>query len=76
MEAQATRAKAIMVGQDFLWLQKEGRKAAIDQCIETGELHLMCTQPNGYIQNWGKGDVPQPYTENYVRIALTKAAQE
>lgn len=60
------QAAAREIAAQFRAIQERGGHAAID--FRNGELVLRCTQPQPNPKTWGRGAVPQPYTQEWVRI--------
>lgn len=58
--------KASEIAEQFRAIQARGGHAAIDFC--NGELALVCTQPQPNLASWGRGAVPHPYADNWVRL--------
>lgn len=48
-------------------IQARGGHAAID--FKDGELALQCTKPSPDTETWGRGAVPQAFTDGWVRLA-------
>ncbi len=64
-DTQATQARKI--ARQFDDIKKRGGHAAID--YKNGDLMLNTSQPTSDPLTWGNGQVPQTYTDEWVRLA-------